>query len=133
MRRLDAQLAPPPLLLQVPVPIPDWILLPLTRAQLDPDILDVLLMQRTTHHTCVDHKDTPSANLTSRPLRQVMYGLLLGGATLLQVEEWDREELQVKFTQVQPARRGVAQRLALGSLNKVKPRCATLWLRPQYR
>lgn len=126
-------MAPPPLLLQVPVPVPDWILLPLTRAQLDPDVLDVLQMQRTTQHTCVDHKDTPSANLASRPLRQVMYALLLGGATALQVQEWDREELQVKFTQVQPAFGGVARRLALSSLNKVKPRRATLWLRPKYR
>ncbi|KAG7233289.1 hypothetical protein INR49_007271 [Caranx melampygus] len=115
-------IAPPlPAADKVPVPIPDWILLPLTQARLNPDILDVLQMQRTSLCTCVDHKDTPSANLISRPLRQVMYALLLGGGTPLQVEERDREELNVKFTQVPPAFRGVAQRLVLSSLNKAEP------------
>uniref|UniRef100_A0A3B4VG20 Protein asteroid homolog 1-like n=1 Tax=Seriola dumerili TaxID=41447 RepID=A0A3B4VG20_SERDU len=87
--------------------------------RLTADVLDVLQLQRMSLGVCVDHKDTPTANLTSRPLRQVMYGLLLGGGTPLQVEERDREGLQMKFNLVPPAFRGVAQRLVLNSLNKV--------------
>uniref|UniRef100_A0A3P8PXR7 XPG N-terminal domain-containing protein n=1 Tax=Astatotilapia calliptera TaxID=8154 RepID=A0A3P8PXR7_ASTCA len=50
-------------------------------ARLPGDTLDVLLLHRLSLGTPVDHKDLPSANLTSRPLRQVMYGLLLGKET----------------------------------------------------
>ncbi|XP_023265364.1 protein asteroid homolog 1-like isoform X1 [Seriola lalandi dorsalis] len=107
-------------LLQVAVPIPDWIQLPLMQARLTADVLDVLQLQRMSLSVCVDHKDTPTANLTSRPLRQVMYGLLLGGGTALQVEERDREGLQMKFNLVPPVFRGVTQRLVLNSLNKAE-------------
>ena len=63
--------------------------------------------------------DTPSAYLTSRPIRQVMYGLLLGrrGGP---VQERDREGFQLKFIPVQPAFRGVAKQLQLNSLDQVK-------------
>uniref|UniRef100_A0A671WPB7 Asteroid domain-containing protein n=1 Tax=Sparus aurata TaxID=8175 RepID=A0A671WPB7_SPAAU len=73
-----------------------------------PDILDVLLLQRMNLGYPVAHADTPSAYLTSRPIRQVMYGLLLGcrGGP---VQERDREGLQLKFIPVQPAFRGVAE------------------------
>ncbi|XP_039974584.1 protein asteroid homolog 1 [Xiphias gladius] len=100
--------------------IPDWIRLPLTQARLTGDILDVLQLQRMSLSISVDHRDVPSANLTSRPLRQVMYGLLLGGAKPLQVEERDREGLRLKIVPVLPAFRGVAQPLVLGSLNQVE-------------
>ncbi|XP_022617307.1 protein asteroid homolog 1-like isoform X2 [Seriola dumerili] len=114
-------IAPPlPVVEKVAVPIPDWIRLPLMQVRLTADVLDVLQLQRMSLGVCVDHKDTPTANLTSRPLRQVMYGLLLGGGTPLQVEERDREGLQMKFNLVPPAFRGVAQRLVLNSLNKAE-------------
>uniref|UniRef100_A0A3P8PX83 Asteroid domain-containing protein n=1 Tax=Astatotilapia calliptera TaxID=8154 RepID=A0A3P8PX83_ASTCA len=50
----------------------------------------------------VETKYLPSANLTSRPLRQVMYGLLLGKETSYKVEERDREDLQLKFIRIKP-------------------------------
>lgn len=94
--------------------------LPLTQAQLAGDILDVLLLQRLTLSPPVDHADKPSAALTSRPLRQVMYGLLLGGGHPHVVEERDRDGLQLKVIPVQRTFKGVLQRLALKSLNEVK-------------
>uniref|UniRef100_A0A671X477 Asteroid domain-containing protein n=1 Tax=Sparus aurata TaxID=8175 RepID=A0A671X477_SPAAU len=75
--------------------VPDWIRLPFTQARLSSDILDVLLLQRKNLGYPVADADTPSAYLTSRPIRQVMYGLLLG--------------LHLKFIPVQPALRGVAE------------------------
>ncbi|XP_040899848.1 protein asteroid homolog 1 [Toxotes jaculatrix] len=113
--------APPfPAVKEVAGLVPDWIRLPLTQARLTADILDVLQLNRMSLSIPVDHKDMPSANLTSRPLRQVTYGLLLGGGTPLQVTETDRDGLQLKSTLVQPAFRGVAQRLVLNSLNTVE-------------
>uniref|UniRef100_A0A8C3A8A8 Asteroid homolog 1 n=1 Tax=Cyclopterus lumpus TaxID=8103 RepID=A0A8C3A8A8_CYCLU len=42
-------------------------------------LLDLLLLQRMSLTFPVGHAHLPSAHLVSRPLRQVMYGLLLGG------------------------------------------------------
>lgn len=99
--------------------VPDWMHLPLTRAQLTPDILDLLLLQRMSLGCPVDHADKPSAYLTSRPLRQLMYGLLLGRGR--PVQERDRDGLQIRFIPVQPAFTGVTKQLVLGSLDKADP------------
>uniref|UniRef100_A0A669E6L0 XPG N-terminal domain-containing protein n=1 Tax=Oreochromis niloticus TaxID=8128 RepID=A0A669E6L0_ORENI len=72
------------------------------QAWLPGDTLDVLLLHRLSLSTPVDHKDLPSVNLTSRPLRQVMYGLVLGKETSYKVEERDREGLQLKFIRIKP-------------------------------
>lgn len=106
-------------LLQTAGLVPDWIRLPFTQARLPSDILDVLLLQRMNLGCPVADADTPSAYLTSRPIRQVMYGLLLGrrGGP---VQERDREGFQLKFIPVQPAFRGVAMQLQLNSLDQVK-------------
>lgn len=68
----------------------------------------------------VDPVNMPSAHLTSRPLRQVMYGLLLGRGTQLHVDEFDRDGQHMKFIPVQPTFKGVAKQLKLDSLDKVK-------------
>ncbi|KAG8010915.1 Protein asteroid-like protein 1 [Nibea albiflora] len=99
--------------------IPDWTRLPLTQARLTSDILDVLLLQRNDLSIPVDHGDMASINLTSRPLRQVMYGLLLGKRRQL-VNERDRDGLQLKVIPVQPAVRGVARQLTLESLDQAE-------------
>uniref|UniRef100_A0A4W6DL76 Uncharacterized protein n=1 Tax=Lates calcarifer TaxID=8187 RepID=A0A4W6DL76_LATCA len=113
---------PPPFLAVEKEPglIPDWMRLPLTQARLTADVLDVLQLQRMSLSLPVAHRDMPSSNLMSRPLRQVMYGLLLGGGKPIQVEESDRDGLQLKLIPVEPAFRGVTQRLVLSSLDKVK-------------
>uniref|UniRef100_A0A671X067 Asteroid domain-containing protein n=1 Tax=Sparus aurata TaxID=8175 RepID=A0A671X067_SPAAU len=95
--------------------VPDWIRLPFTQARLSSDILDVLLLQRKNLGYPVADADTPSAYLTSRPIRQVMYGLLLGcrGGP---VQERDRKGLHLKFIPVQPALRGVRLQVLLEAL-----------------
>lgn len=102
------------------VPIPDWIRLPLIQAQLSPDILDVLVLGRVSLSTTVDHKDKPSAQLVSRPIRQVVYALLLGTRCPRGVEERDRVGLELRFTSVQPTFRGVKPQLNLSSLHKAE-------------
>ncbi|XP_069393330.1 single-strand DNA endonuclease ASTE1 [Paralichthys olivaceus] len=105
---------------QVAARVPDWMRRPLTQARLSSDILDILLLHRKSLIMPVDHRDMPSAHLTSRPIRQLIYRLLLGGDTRLQVEEWDRDGLQLKFILVPPDVSSVAQRLELHSLNKAE-------------
>ncbi len=112
-----------PVLLEVAGLVPEWLQLPLITGRLSPDVLDVLLLQRLGLSCPVDHADMPSANLTSRPLRQVMYGLLLGrGST---VDEMDRDGLELKVTPVHPAFPGFTKQLVLRSLHKVRfyPNC----------
>uniref|UniRef100_A0A7N6BI14 Asteroid homolog 1 n=1 Tax=Anabas testudineus TaxID=64144 RepID=A0A7N6BI14_ANATE len=75
LKRFFIHGAPPPL--PVVGRVPHWMCLPLTQARLTGDILDVLLLQRLSLNIPVEHADLPSACLTSRLLRQVMYGLLL--------------------------------------------------------
>ncbi|XP_074510377.1 single-strand DNA endonuclease ASTE1-like [Sebastes fasciatus] len=112
--------APPlPAVEQVTDLVPDWIRLPLTQARLTDDILDVLLLRRMSLSYPVDHADMPSAHLTSRPLRQVMYGLLLGDGP--EVEERDRDGLELRFIPVRPAITDATQQLTLSSLDQAEP------------
>ncbi|KAK7886424.1 hypothetical protein WMY93_026045 [Mugilogobius chulae] len=92
----------PPLPPQMVEVVPDWMRDPVTRAQFSSNFLDVLMFQRVGLSVVVDHKDKPSANLVSLPLRRVLYGLLLGKDGGRTVEERDREGLEVKYNQVQP-------------------------------
>ncbi|XP_072317639.1 single-strand DNA endonuclease ASTE1-like, partial [Eucyclogobius newberryi] len=92
----------PPLPPQMAGVVPDWMRVPLTKAQFSSDFLDVVNFQRVGLSVVVDHKDKPSANEVSLPLRRVLYGLLLGPDTSLRVEERDRHGLNVKYTHVQP-------------------------------
>uniref|UniRef100_A0A3P8TVG9 Asteroid homolog 1 n=1 Tax=Amphiprion percula TaxID=161767 RepID=A0A3P8TVG9_AMPPE len=100
--------------------VPDRIRLQLMQARLTPDVLDVLLLKRMSLSITVGHKNQPSVNLTSRPLRQVMYGLLLGEQRPVPVEERDREELKLTFILVKPIFSRVAQELKLSSLHEAK-------------
>ncbi|XP_071764243.2 single-strand DNA endonuclease ASTE1-like [Centroberyx gerrardi] len=118
LRRFFTDGTAPPLLPEAVGLVPDWARLPLTQGRLTRDMLDVLLLKRVRLGVMVDHSSLPSAYLTSRPLRQVMYGLLLGGGRKLRVEETDREGLLLGSCRIRPALRGVAQQLKLDSLDK---------------
>uniref|UniRef100_A0A665U737 Asteroid domain-containing protein n=1 Tax=Echeneis naucrates TaxID=173247 RepID=A0A665U737_ECHNA len=96
-------------------------------ARLTRDVLDVLQMQRMSLSIHVEHKDTPSANLTSRPLRQVMYGLLLGGGSPLVVQERDRVGLQLTSTPVQPAALPERRQVLLEALKVDEASLNCLW------
>uniref|UniRef100_A0A3Q3H213 Asteroid domain-containing protein n=1 Tax=Labrus bergylta TaxID=56723 RepID=A0A3Q3H213_9LABR len=109
--------APPFPLWEVKPEMAGWVLLLLTQARLNSNVLHVLLFSSINLSCPVERADFPSAHLTSRPIRQVIYRLLLG-ETL--VKENDREGLEPKSFIVQPAASGVPQELELKSLNKVK-------------
>ncbi|CAJ1063126.1 protein asteroid homolog 1-like [Xyrichtys novacula] len=102
-------------------PVPDWALRPLTQARVTSDILDVLLLRSISLSPSVDLEDKPSANLTSRPIRQVMYRLLLGKGQTLRVTEHDRDGLELKSVPVKPAASRIAQELQLQTLDQVEP------------
>lgn len=89
----------PPLPPQMVEVVPDWMRRPVTEAQFSSDFLDILTNQRVGLSVVVDHKDKPSANQVSLNLRKVLYGQLLGRDR--EVEERDRDGLQVIFTRVQ--------------------------------
>lgn len=101
--------------------VPDWVCQSLTQARLPGDILNVLLLHNSRRLSLtVGHSEMPCASLTSRPLRQVMFGLLLGGGKSILAEP-ERDGLQIKFTRIPPTFKGVIRQLALDSLDKVKP------------
>ncbi|CAL8249830.1 unnamed protein product [Boreogadus saida] len=95
--------------------VPDWIRAPLARGELSGDVLNVLVDRRRILGIQAELSDLQSSNLTSQPIRQVFYGLLLGlgqGA----VREVDRVELEV-----QPLVQGAAQQLRLATLPQADP------------
>uniref|UniRef100_M3ZFC0 Asteroid homolog 1 n=1 Tax=Xiphophorus maculatus TaxID=8083 RepID=M3ZFC0_XIPMA len=99
--------------------VPSWMLLPLTQARLSGNILDVLRLHRMSLGFCIETQELPSANQTSRPLRQVMYGLLLGKDKFTPVEEIDREGLTLISVPVKPTFTRTSKRLRLDSLPQV--------------
>ncbi|XP_064018374.1 protein asteroid homolog 1 [Pogoniulus pusillus] len=60
------------------VGIPQWVLSALVRGELDPLISNVLLLRSTFLRVQVENMQRPSAHSTALPIRQVIYGLLLG-------------------------------------------------------
>ncbi|KAM6935634.1 LOW QUALITY PROTEIN: single-strand DNA endonuclease ASTE1 [Lycodopsis pacificus] len=99
--------------------VPVWTRLPLFQARLPRDLLDVLQLKRMSLGTFVDHKDSLSAHWTSRMLRQVMYGLLLGDGE--EVTERDRHGLELGDTTVRPTFTETSRDLVLSSLDQVAP------------
>ncbi|XP_075934614.1 single-strand DNA endonuclease ASTE1 [Anarhichas minor] len=99
--------------------VPAWTRLPLFQARLHRDLLDVLLLNRMSLSIFVDHRDSPSAHRTSRMLRQVMYGLLLGDGG--EVMERDRDGLELDFITVRPTFTETSRDLVLSSLDQVEP------------
>ncbi|CAL8354473.1 unnamed protein product [Arctogadus glacialis] len=64
--------------------VPEWVRASLARGDLEANILDcdILLNRRKILRIQVESSDLQSSNLTSRPIRRVMYGLLLGRGRL---------------------------------------------------
>ncbi|XP_061588738.1 protein asteroid homolog 1-like [Cololabis saira] len=100
--------------------VPDWAGLALTQTRLTPNILDVLLLQRMFLGIAVEPRDWPSVYVISRPIRQIMYGLLLGRETSLQVTERDRVDSQLIYVPVRPAFSETSKRLRLSSLHEAE-------------
>ncbi|XP_061574588.1 protein asteroid homolog 1-like [Cololabis saira] len=98
--------------------VPDWARLALVQTRLTSDILDVLQLQRMSLGFPVEPRDRPSVYVISRPIRQVMYGLLLGGEASLQVTERDRDGSHLIYVPVRPAFSETSKRLRLSSLHE---------------
>ncbi|XP_059909358.1 protein asteroid homolog 1-like [Gadus macrocephalus] len=105
----------PPLPAGMLIFVPDWVRAPLARGELSGDVLDLLVHRRNILRTQGEHSDLQSSNLTSKHIRQVWYGLLLGqrGGEVL---EADRVGLELISDNVQPLVQGAAQTLRLDSL-----------------
>ncbi|XP_061574107.1 protein asteroid homolog 1-like [Cololabis saira] len=118
LRQFFEQEVPPPF--QESGLVPDWACVALTQTRLTPNILDVLQLQRISLGFAVEPRDRPSVYVISRPIRQVMYGLLLGGETSLKVDERDRDGSQLIYVPVRPAFTETSQKLRLSSLHEAK-------------
>ncbi|XP_008982095.2 single-strand DNA endonuclease ASTE1 [Callithrix jacchus] len=64
--------------------LPEWVLVALARGQLSPFISDALVLKRTILHTQVENMQQPNAHRLSRPIRQIIYGLLLNASPHLE-------------------------------------------------
>uniref|UniRef100_A0A4W5K7N3 Asteroid homolog 1 n=1 Tax=Hucho hucho TaxID=62062 RepID=A0A4W5K7N3_9TELE len=109
--------APDPGLLQNHLRVlPDWTLLPLMKGTLPSYIIYILLLRPVIQGVQVEDPSFPSGNTTSRPIRQVLYGLLLGERG--EVEEYDREGKNLTSSKVQAILPRAAQQLQLDTLNQ---------------
>ncbi|XP_027010423.2 protein asteroid homolog 1-like [Tachysurus fulvidraco] len=121
----------PPGLLQN---LPGWALKPLAEGKLASTIIDVVTLQRVMLNPQVENFELSSSRETSRPIRQVMYGILLctrwqkvesdsrstGDEQQTDVEEYSRQGMTLTSSMV-PAvlPRGVVTHLHLDSLWEV--------------
>ncbi|XP_042168751.1 protein asteroid homolog 1 isoform X1 [Oncorhynchus tshawytscha] len=96
--------------------LPDWTLLPLTNGTLPPYMIYILQRRPVIQGIQVEDHSLPSGNNTSRPIRQVFYGLLLGEGR--EVEEYDREGKNLTSCKVKAILPSAAQHLQLNMLNQ---------------
>uniref|UniRef100_A0A8C7S6V4 XPG N-terminal domain-containing protein n=1 Tax=Oncorhynchus mykiss TaxID=8022 RepID=A0A8C7S6V4_ONCMY len=96
--------------------LPDWTLLPLTNGTLPPYMIYILQRRPVIQGIQVEDHSLPSGNNTSRPIRQVFYGLLLGEGR--EVEEYDREETNLTSSKVNAILPSAAQQLQLDTLDQ---------------
>ncbi|XP_059909354.1 protein asteroid homolog 1-like [Gadus macrocephalus] len=105
----------PPLPAEMLICVPDWVRAPLARGELSGYVLDLLVHRRNKLQTQVERSDLQSSNLTSKHIRQVWSGLLLGQGGG-EVEEVDRDGLELVSVKVRPLVQGATQTLRLDSL-----------------
>ncbi|NWH70048.1 ASTE1 protein, partial [Piaya cayana] len=96
--------------------VPAWVHDAFTRGELSPLVIDVFILRSTFLHVQVENMRRPSAHSTALPIRQVIYGLLLGAPPGAQaasptkesnkppvVCEFDRLQSTLKKTYIQAA------------------------------
>ncbi|XP_029604664.1 protein asteroid homolog 1 [Salmo trutta] len=96
--------------------LPDWTLLPLMKGTLPSCIIYILQLWPVIQGVQVEDPSLPSGNNTSRPIRQVLYGLLLGERR--EVEEYDREGTNLTSSMVKAILPSAAQQLQLNKLDQ---------------
>ncbi|KAL2079435.1 hypothetical protein ACEWY4_025179 [Coilia grayii] len=113
--------------------IPAWMRTPLCDGSMSSTFTDTLVLQRVRLSPQIENFDLPSSNEISRPIRQVMYGLLLAGQRQRDhrrptgvhvkpgecyVEEYDREGLSLTSVWVKAACPFSGNNLHLETLNQ---------------
>ena len=99
--------------------IEEWILLKFRKGLFSAKCMGALTTGKIFLRTQVENFLEVSANQCSQSLRQVMYGILNDAAShdiegnITMVQEWDREGLEVKSSNVPPHREGVVPRVSL--------------------
>ncbi|XP_055780572.1 protein asteroid homolog 1-like [Salvelinus fontinalis] len=96
--------------------LPDWTLLPLMKGTLPSYMIYILLLRPVIQAVQVEDPSFPSGNITSRPIRQVFYGLLLGERK--EVEEYDREDTDLTSSKVKAVLPSAARQLQLHKLDQ---------------
>ncbi|XP_021475946.2 protein asteroid homolog 1 [Oncorhynchus mykiss] len=114
--------------------LPDWTLLPLMEGRLPSCMVDVLLLGRMMQGAQVEDPSLPCGNNTSRSIRQVLYGLLLGGRRadhsrqrppVDEVEEYYREGKSLTSSMVEAILPSAAEHIQLDTLHQA-PRLVQL-------
>ena len=115
--------------------LPGWIRMPLYEGKMSLIVIEALVLQRAHLSSQVENFDLPSSNAISRPIRQVLYGLLLSGQKQRDdrkpsvarvdpgecyVEEYDREGLSLSSFWVKAACPASGKNLHLDTLNEVQ-------------
>ncbi|KAG5271239.1 hypothetical protein AALO_G00177460 [Alosa alosa] len=112
--------------------LPNWMRMPLSKGRLSSTLIDALVLQRVRLSAQVENFELPSSNAVSRPIRQVLYGLLLSDQKQRDdrkpiarvnpgecyVEEYDREGLTLTTFWVKAACPVSGKDLHLKTLNK---------------
>ncbi|CAL8238120.1 unnamed protein product [Merluccius merluccius] len=100
--------------------VPHWVRARMVRGDLGSNILNVLKHRNLSDGIQVERSDLQSSSLTSQPIRQVYYRLLLGqgGDGVMEV---DRVSQDIVGIEVQPVVQGAAQTLRLDSLPQADP------------
>lgn len=100
--------------------LPDWTLRPLIEGRLTSFIIDVLRLKRMMLSPQVEDSYQRSGHYTARPIRQHLYGLLLG-TNGGRVEEYDRKQRTLEVIPVLPTQPHLqqVQLITLDTLDKV--------------
>ncbi|XP_020624181.1 protein asteroid homolog 1-like, partial [Orbicella faveolata] len=99
--------------------IEEWILLKFRKGLFSAKCMNALTTGKILLRTQVENCEEVSANQCSQRLRKVMYGILNdaaahdGRGNITMVQEWDREGLEVKSSNVPPYQEGVVARVSL--------------------
>ncbi|XP_029604660.1 protein asteroid homolog 1-like isoform X1 [Salmo trutta] len=96
--------------------LPDWTLLPLMKGTLSSSIIHILQLRPVIQGVQVEDHSLPSGNNTSRPIRQVVFGLLLGESRA--VKEYDRDGINLTSSMVKAILPSAAQQMQLDMLNQ---------------
>lgn len=104
--------------------LPEWTVKHLNEGKMGSFLINIMELKRIKMLPQVEDFKRPSSNDTSRPIRQVLYGLILLGeqqtANKCYVTEFDREGLYLASSKVEAVRTKVKEGLQLKTLCEVK-------------